>query len=454
MDTEPHPSRHQGAQGLRTHGNVGGQGRSTQTRLVFRVLLIALAITLGAVNLYGSYLTAFDSRLLDVGVFRDAGNAFRHGHPLYDGFPSRSGYAFIYPPFAAVLFLPLTVGGELFMDIVWNATIIACVVGILAMACHRLGMKDWLFWAVTLGGFATCLDIIQANLYFGQINVFLVFLVTADVLGYTPKPLRGLGIGLAAGVKITPAAYAIIFLVRKDWWSLGRSAGFFFITVILGFFARASESVDFWTKYFFETDRGGRVDCPHNQGLGGLLSRGPLSVDAVGTLTPFIFVAFAAATIYVAYQLEKHNRSVEALFLVVLGISIGGPYAVAHHWAGAILVLPIILAVREDFLRILLSITAGAWIVPGYMLIPESDPSNVEWRTWLAGNLIGLMGLTVFIVYLIYTASPEWRLQEPPQKAGGTKTDSSADPGTDARTTGPAAGVIHTEETGASELNR
>ena len=288
----------------------------------------------------------------------------------------------------------------------------------------------------------------------GQINVFLVFLVTADVLGYTPKPLRGLGIGLAAGVKITPAAYAIIFLVRKDWWSLGRSAGFFFITVILGFFARASESVDFWTKYFFETDRGGRVDYPHNQGLGGLLSRGPLSVDAVGTLTPFIFVAFAAATIYVAYQLEKHNRSVEALFLVVLGISIGGPYAVAHHWAGAILVLPIILAVREDFLRILLSITAGAWIVPGYMLIPESDPSNVEWRTWLAGNLIGLMGLTVFIVYLIYTASPEWRLQEPPQKAGGTKTDSSTDPGTDARTTGPAAGVIHTEETGASELNR
>ena len=154
-----------------------------------------------------------------------------------------------------------------------------------------------------------------------------------------------------------------------------------------------------------------------------------------------------------AYQLEKHNRSVEALFLVVLGISIGGPYAVSHHWAGAILILPIILTVREDALRILLSITAGAWIVPGYMLIPESDPSNVAWRIWLTGNLIGLMGLTVFIVYLMYTASPEWRLQEPPHKTSGSQSDGGADPGADTRPTRPTTGVVNTEDPGASELN-
>ncbi len=405
-------------------------------------------------NLYASYLTAFDSRLLDVGVFRDAGNAFRHGHPLYDGFPSRSGYAFIYPPFAAVLFLPLTVGGELFMDIVWNATIIACVVGIMAMACHRAGIKDWPYWAITLAGFATCLDMIQANLYFGQINVFLVFLVTADVLGYTPKPIRGLGIGLAAGVKITPAAYAIIFLVRKDWWSLARAAGFFFVTVILGFIARAKESVDFWTVIFFETDRGGQVNYPNNQGLGGILSRSVLSVDQVGAVTPFIFVFFAAATIYVAYQLEKHNRSVEALLIVVLGISIGGPYAVSHHWAGVILALPVILIVREEALRVILSIAAGAWVVPGYLLAPESDPGNVGWTTWVASNLIGLMGLAVFIGYLIYTASSEWRLQEPPQKSGNSETNSGTEPRASKWAARPAAGVIDTDDARASKLNR
>lgn len=453
MDTESHTPRHQGTQGVRANGHFRGQRSRPETRLVVRILLLTAAVALGALNLYHSYLTAFDTRLLDVGVFRDAGNAIRHGHPLYDGFPSRSGFAFIYPPVAALLFVPLTYGSELFLDIVWNATIIACVIGIMAMACHRAGIKDWRFWAVTLAGFATCLDMIQANLYFGQINVFLFFLVTADVLGYIPKPIRGFGIGLAAGVKITPAAYAIIFLVRKDWWSLARSAGFFFVTAIVGFIIRPQEAFDFWTEIFFDTDRGGKVNFPHNQGIGGMLSRGPLSVDAVGTITPIIFIIFALATIYIAYQLEKHHRSVEALFIIVLGISLGGPYAVSHHWAGAIIILPIILIVKEEALRVVLAVAAGTWVIPGYLLVPEETPDAVGWPIWLASNLIGLMGLVVYIAYFIRVTSQEWRLEEPPHQPSGSDTDSGTDPRTRKWAPRPAAAEVDAKNTRTSELN-
>ena len=420
-------------------------------------LILLLGVVLGGLNLGHSLTFAAQETLLDVGVFRDAGAAFIDGAPLYEGFPSRSGFAFIYPPFAALLFVPLTWVPELAMDIMWNCSIVAALFGIMAMACHRLGLRPWWAWAAALTGFATCLDTMSSNLYYGQINIFLVFLVAADVLGYTPKPVRGLGIGLAAGIKLTPAAYAVIFLARKDWWSVARSAGFFALNAVIGFIFRPGESMYFWTEEFFATDRGGDVFYPPNQGLGGLLSRGLVDAGTVEKLSPLFLLMFAAATIFIAYRLEERGRSVEALFVTVLGISLGGPYAVSHHWAGIVLVLPLIFAVREQGLRFLLAVAAGAWLVPGYELVSEEDAQNFAWPLWFNTNIIGLMGLAIFVGYLVFAFGGRLSsdvLGEDPEKDRARDTDRSAEPGAGHRAARPAAVEVDADDARAGELNR
>lgn len=412
-------------------------------------MLVVVGVLIGAINLGHSFFLASTETLLDVGVFRDAGNALLNGDPLYIDFPTRSGFAFIYPPFAALLFAPLTWLPEVAMDIAWNTCIIAAIFAIMAMACRRLKLEPWWAWAAALTGFSTLLDTVYANLYFGQINIFLILLVTADVLGFTPKSVRGIGIGIAAGIKITPAAYAVIFLVRKDWLSVVRSAGFFLLTALIGFIIRPQESVYFWTEEFFATDRGGNVDYIANQGLTGLLSRGLVAPETVEKLSPVILLVFAAASIFVAYKLEQAGRRVESLLVVVLGVAIGGPFAVSHHWVGIILVLPLIFAARENHMRVLLAVSAGALIAPTYHILEDgAGPYPFEWPDWFYSNLIGLTGLTIFIAYLVVV------LSEPPQKHRGDHTDRGAHPRTGDWPAGPATAEVDAEDARTGELHR
>nr|VDG63838.1 Polyprenol-phosphate-mannose-dependent alpha-(1-2)-phosphatidylinositol mannoside mannosyltransferase [Streptococcus thermophilus] len=412
------------------------------------VAFVLLGAIIGAINLGHSFFLAVNETLLDVGVFRDAGNALVNGDPLYDGFPTRSGFAFIYPPFAALLFVPLTWLPEVAMDIAWNTSIILAIFAIIGMACHRLGLERWWMWAIGLTGFSTLLDTVYTNLYYGQINVFLILLVAADVLGYTPKKIRGIGVGVAAGIKLTPAAYGVIFLVRKDWWSVARSAGFFALTALIGLALRPKESIYFWTEEFFVTDRGGDVFYPPNQGVGGMLSRGLLSAETVESIAPFILLTFALLSIFIAYRLEQRGRSVEALLVVVLGISLGAPIAVSHHWVGVILILPLIFAAQEKNVRVLLAIAAGAMISPSYTILDENNPQVWAWPLWLNTNIFGLMGLAIFVAYLVIA------LQKPPHENRRGDSKGTADPGAGHGAARPAAAEVDAEDTRAGELDR
>ena len=69
------------------------------------------------------------------------------------------------------------------------------------------------------------LEPIRANFDFGQINVVLMTLVIADcVPRRTPWP-RGLLLGLAIALKLTPAVFLLYFLLRRDTRALLTAAG-------------------------------------------------------------------------------------------------------------------------------------------------------------------------------------------------------------------------------------
>ncbi len=160
------------------------------------------------------------SRQVDMGVFRFAGGNLLHGRPLYAvGLTGqRDGHLFNYPPFAAVVFIPLAaLPVDLLRLIVPFANL-----AVLALAIRRcwraLGIESggWELRSLTMlcTGALLWLEPVRTNVILGQINIVLLAIVLFDLL-----PLRtgarwtGAGVGLAAGIKLTPLLF-IPFLAR------------------------------------------------------------------------------------------------------------------------------------------------------------------------------------------------------------------------------------------------
>ena len=81
---------------------------------------------------------------------------------------------------------------------------------------------------------------------FGQVNLVLMALVAVDCLVEHPRWPRGLLVGLAAAIKLTPAAFVLFFLLRRD----RRAAVVTVVTAAaatgLGFAVDAASSARYW----------------------------------------------------------------------------------------------------------------------------------------------------------------------------------------------------------------
>ena len=75
--------------------------------------------------------------------------------------------------------------------------------------------------ALPLAGTTAVLAILsqpfRSTLDFGQVNAFLMVLVAVDCLVVRDRRYRGVLVGLAAAIKLTPAIFVLYFLLRRDW---------------------------------------------------------------------------------------------------------------------------------------------------------------------------------------------------------------------------------------------
>ena len=344
--------------------------------------------------------------MLDLEVFQDAGRALLAGQDLYsEHFPSRSGFRFIYPPFGALVFVPLVPLPAAVAQVAWTGATIAAVWAILAMAAVRLSLHRAEIVALALTGVALLFEPVRANLGFGQINVFLFLLVTADVLGFTPRRVRGVLLGVAAGIKITPAAFALMFLVRRDRASLVRAVAAAAATVAVGFLIRPGESFYYWTHEFFVTNRGGTLDFVPNQALSGLLTRAGVPEVLVDPAVYGFFLVAAAAATWGAWRMNRAGRPVDAFLLIALGVFTASPVAVTHHWSGIVIVLPLLLAPRRLPVRLGLAALALVHLIGTHYAYALTAESALEHQLqWTIGNAQGMTGIAVIVVLLIDAA--------------------------------------------------
>ncbi|WP_236797011.1 glycosyltransferase 87 family protein [Amycolatopsis sp. GM8] len=265
---------------------------------------------------------------LDLDVYRLGAKAFfTHGDVYGVLPPTRDGthLPFTYPPFAAFAFAPLLVIPPETALIAMTALSVLALGAALAVVFSQFERRLHIIGPVVLAAQAIALfsEPVRATLGFGQINLLLMLLVTIDLLA--PYERRGYLVGLAAAVKLTPLAFLLYFLVRRDYRSAARAAGTFAVSV-LGMWAIAPDaSARYWTKLVFDGDRVGDPGYIGNQSLRGTLAR--LDLGQFWWLIAAVLVLAATA-----YAIHRARHPVPAMLACAVGALLVSPVSWTHHW--------------------------------------------------------------------------------------------------------------------------
>ncbi|KRE79585.1 glycosyltransferase 87 family protein [Arthrobacter sp. Soil763] len=269
----------------------------------------------------------------------------------------REGLPFTYPPFAALLFAALAALGQGAGSLLFIGTALLGAAVVSAwLTRHYFGLvrwrdaaADWRFRSVTLAGTAAILLMgpWRDTFDFGQINIILMGLILADFALYTKARAGGLRwpagllIGIAAGIKLTPLAFGLYFLVRRDFKALGWMAAGFFGSVALTWAVLPAASLTFWTRILPDTGRIGVPGYVDNLSVKGLLLHLGMPDS---TLTSVIWLAIslglaavAALVIRWAVEAEENFVAVSATAVLMLLIS---PVSWSHHWVWMAVALP------------------------------------------------------------------------------------------------------------------
>ena len=179
-------------------------------------LLLVLSVS---ARLGWTYLAPNGANFVDLHVYVGGAATIGTGHALYDftyadqtpDFP----LPFTYPPFAAVVFYPLHLLPFGLVSFLWTVGIMAALYGVVRISQRLLGGGSQpvaMCWTAV----AIWIEPLRATLDYGQINVLLCVAVLYAVYS-TRWWLSGLLVGLAAGIKLTPAISGVYFLGVKRW---------------------------------------------------------------------------------------------------------------------------------------------------------------------------------------------------------------------------------------------
>lgn len=270
----------------------------------------------------------------DLAIYRMAGEDLNAGGLLYDA-PYIFEFPFTYPPFAGLLFKVLPFFSKDALTIIWPSLMFLAVLAIIVMIFRERGVKMTpaaVLIAVLLTALTPANETMHGSLYYGQVNVFLMLLVAFDFLPIKRR-LPGVGIGLAAGIKLTPAYMGLALLFEKRWWAAAGAVITFLVTVVLGFLF-VPDAMVFWTDAMFNSSRVGEHANPGAKSLRSLMFR-ELGIDGGIWWILAVIVVFALTCLALRTAYLRGNRSA-AFALTGLSTCLVSPFSWYHHFVWTI----------------------------------------------------------------------------------------------------------------------
>lgn len=366
---------------------------------------------------------------IDIDVYRMGGRAWLDGHPLYsDGikFHTRAGLdlPFTYPPLAAIAFAPFAMLSlPAASSMITVLTLLLLIVSIwivltrLQVAEHwpTASGAAWLrrIWiaAAIVAPAVILLEPIKSNFEFGQINVVLMTLVIADCVPRATAWPRGLLLGIAIALKLTPAVFLLYFLLRRDTRALITAAVATAVATLIGLAFAWSDSVEYWTETVRDTDRIGSATYFTNQNIAGMLARLGLGEGLRFGLWVAACFAVLALTLWAARRVLRLDEPMLALVCIAMFGLVVSPVSWSHHWVWVLptLLVTAVAAYRHQNVALatvgVVGVVLTAFVAP-MELMPVHHEAAASWWRQLAGGAYVWWAIAVIVVIGTVTARP------------------------------------------------
>jgi len=350
-----------------------------------RLAAAALAVSLAAH--FALQLVPKTTTMIDLRVYRHASPGL-FGGTLYDfrlgEFSEQFPLPFTYPPFAALLFLPLSWLPWGLVRFGWQLLSIGCLYWIARCSMRLVIPAAPARYAVLWTAAAMWMEPVRTTFNYGQVNIVLVAVLLSALVA-ARSSVAGLGVGLAAGVKLVPAVSGLYFLACRRYAAAAWSAAWFLVTVGLMFAVAPTASTQYWFHLLGDAGRIGPVGSAINQSMRGALARS-LGYD-VAMGWPWV-LAVVAATVLAGLALRaavRAGQTLAAIVVVQFYALLVSPISWSHHWVWA---LPALI-----------------WLVHG----PVGHRSLVR-----AAALLWLLLLGSYLVPLLVNAQPTiWTIPRP-----------------------------------------
>lgn len=389
----------------------GGRNRSSRPAPSRRRLtgwgpaLVSFALAV----VYGLYI-ALRTYEVDLGVYLRLGGKYVFTSHLYSFVLPNTSLPFTYPPFAALLFAPWqrTFTSVGLVQAVWTMGNLIALIGVLVLSVRLVKpsldrMATWRL-ALALSLPALLLNPVLITIGFGQVNLFVTFLVMWDLLserriGKRRLPL-GVATGLAAAVKLTPLLFVPYLLITRRWRGALTCLVTFGACELVTFAISPASSRAYWTRAIFKPGRAGDLSIVDNQNLWGVLDRFTHGVLPDALMLPLLLVTAAGGLLLAA---QAHRRSSPFLGVLICAVTclIVSPISWVHHM---VWVVPAILWLalapdRPRWGRPLAAATAVLfWSAPVWW-VPYKNTSDLHL------NLLQLIaGNSFFFAMLLFLA--------------------------------------------------
>ncbi|BBZ20994.1 mannosyltransferase [Mycolicibacterium gadium] len=342
------------------------------------------------VRLAWTYLVPNGANFVDLHVYVGGAGMLDHPGTLYDyvyadqtpDFP----LPFTYPPFAAIVFYPLHLLPFGLVAFAWQLGLFAALYGVVRISQRLLGctnQRTAMVWTAV----GIWIEPLRSTFDYGQINVLLVLAVLYAVYS-TRWWVSGLLVGLAAGVKLTPAVAGLYFLGARRWAAVVFSAVVFLATVGISWLIIGGETRYYFRELLGDASRVGPIGTSFNQSWRGGISRilghdagyGPLVLAGIAVTALLAVLAWRA--------IGGASDRLGAIVVVQLFGLLLSPISWTHHW---VWLIPLMIWLLHGPLRDRLGAKVLGW-------------------GWLALTLIGVPWLLSFAQPTIWVISRPWYL--------------------------------------------
>jgi alpha-1,2-mannosyltransferase len=259
---------------------------------------------------------------VDLAVYLRAGRMFASGGGLYgDGWGSVLAHPlpYTYPPLWAAITVPLSWINWRIASLAWLVLNVGMLIWVVRLSYDAFLRTLERSRRIAIAALVVVLAVttpLGSVFWFGQVGILLTAACLADVVPTSTRLPRGVLVGIATAVKLTPGIFIVYWIATRRWraaiTSAATSVGLWLVVAVI----RPDLSREFWTDVVFRTDRIGDPGFVSNQSIYGALVRADW---ASGPL--WATLAAAALAIGLLRARDAHRRGNELAAATLIGLA-------------------------------------------------------------------------------------------------------------------------------------